>query len=100
LLTEKYSLKQAQTEQRFMYITAVEPEVKGDEVRIAYAKDCYVAITYDAKNLSPQIEPRVMDDPRLQKVWGDNIYRITFVEKSKKQKATYPFSMKVIRSNK
>ncbi|MEJ5054990.1 heparinase II/III domain-containing protein [Sphingobacterium sp. MYb382] len=100
LLTEKYSLKQAQTEQRFMYITAVEPEVKGDEVRIVYAKDCYVAITYDTKNLSLQIEPRVMDDPRLQKVWGDNIYRITFVEKSKKQKATYPFSMKLIRSSK
>jgi hypothetical protein len=32
-------------------------------------------ITYD-KNLSPEIEPITITDPRLKNSWGDKIFRI------------------------
>lgn len=98
LLEEKYSLQDVSAAQRFIYVTAIKPEVKADEIRITYAKDRYVALTYDAKRLIPQVEPRVLDDPRLQKVWGDTIYRISFVEKAKKTSGTYQFAMKLVKS--
>ncbi len=52
-----------------------------------------VTLDYDAKRLEPSIETIVQDDPPLQKVWGDEIYRVTLRERKAATKGTYTFTV-------
>ena len=52
-----------------------------------------VTLNYDAKRLEPSIETIVQDDPPLQKVWGDQIYRVTLRERKAATKGAYTFTV-------
>ena len=51
-----------------------------------------VTLNYDGKKLEPVIETIVQDDPPLQRVWGDQIYRVTLRERKAATKGTYIFT--------
>lgn len=52
-----------------------------------------VNLNYDKNLFSVTIESIHLDDPRLSKVWGTEIYRISLLAKSMQQKGKYVFTV-------
>ena len=100
LLEESYVLKKEIQPQEFMYLTTFAPAIKMGEIWIAYSPSSRLVLKYDATQLAPIVADRILDDPRHQKVWGEKIYRIRFVEKRKRLKASYAFTMRLERTEK
>ena len=51
-------------------------------------------LEYDKNNFTPTIDPIILDDPRLSKVWGQKIYRVSLQAKNKITKGKYSFVIK------
>ena len=68
-----------------------EPE-KG-KVHI-YVNNVKALLQYDAGKFELVIEPKELDDPRLSKVWGQKIYRLSFKAKQQTDKGNYLFTIK------
>ena len=52
-----------------------------------------VHLNFNKRQFAPSIETIKLDDPRLSKVWGDEIYRITLTAKDLINKGTYNLSV-------
>ncbi len=76
----------------FMTWGSVDSAMPG-KVRIA-AGDVQAELTYDARQFSLAVEPVALIDPRLSKVWGKEIYRLSFTAKSQKLKGKYAFTLR------
>lgn len=61
-------------------ISAREPRALGAGRLVLAADDCYdLAIDYSQGDFEAEIEERLIDDPRLARNWGRQIYRIALV---------------------
>ncbi len=76
----------------FMTWGSVDSATPG-KVRIAVG-DVQAELTYDARQFSLAVEPFALTDPRLSKVWGKEIYRLSFTAKSQKLKGKYAFTLR------
>lgn len=76
----------------FMTWGSVDSATPG-KVRIAVG-DVQAELTYDARQFSLAVEPVALTDPRLSKVWGKEIYRLSFTAKSQKLKGKYAFTLR------
>lgn len=52
------------------------------------------ALQYDANKFELAVETKELTDPRLSKVWGDKIYRLSFKAKHQPIKGNYSFTIK------
>lgn len=76
----------------FMTWGSVDSATPG-KVRIAVG-NVQAELTYDARQFSLAVEPVALTDPRLSKVWGKEIYRLSFTAKSQKLKGKYAFTLR------
>lgn len=56
--------------------------------------DVKAVLLYDAANFELTVEPKELTDPRLSKVWGEKIYRLSFKAKQQTNKGNYSFIIK------
>lgn len=56
--------------------------------------DVKAALQYDASKFELTVEPKELPDPRLSKVWGDKIYRLSFKAKDQSKQGNYSFTIK------
>jgi hypothetical protein len=74
VVMDDFAIAEAKGDTYFTLMSAVPVEVeKGSAVILG--DGFKLRITYD-KNLSPEIEPITITDPRLKNSWGDKIFRI------------------------
>lgn len=57
-------------------------------------KEVKAALQYDADKFDLIVEPVELPDPRLSKVWGEKIYRLSFKAKQQTDKGNYLFTIK------
>lgn len=57
-------------------------------------KNVKAALQYDADKFDVAVEPIRLPDPRLSKVWGETIYRLSFKAKQQTDKGNYLFTIK------
>lgn len=77
----------------FMTWGEVDTSEKG-RVNIRINNGTEAALTYDAARFELQVEPVELTDPRLSRVWGDRIYRLSFKAKQQVKKGNYSFTIK------
>ena len=92
-IKDSYSLSQSKKPTDFNWLTWGDVDIKTPgKVRITVQGET-VTLNYDAKRLEPSIETIVQDDPPLQRVWGDEVYRVTLRERKAAVKGTYTFTV-------
>ena len=92
-IKDSYSLSESKKPTDFNWLTWGDVDIKTPgKVKITVQGET-VTLNYDAKRLEPSIETIVQDDPPLQKVWGDQIYRVTLRERKAATKGAYTFTV-------
>lgn len=81
VITDRYELTEAREANVLNLLVAAQPEIGNGVIKLAATGR---EIVYDAKIFEAEYEPIVLTDPRLGKVWGAEIYRITLTAKDKK----------------
>ena len=51
-------------------------------------------LTYDSGRFDLSVETKELTDPRLSKVWGKQIYRLSFKARQMTEKGNYSFTIK------
>lgn len=77
----------------FMTWGEVDTSEKG-KVHIRINNGTEAALMYEPSRFELQVEPVELTDPRLSKVWGDRIYRLSFKAKQQVKKGNYSFTIK------
>lgn len=75
------------------FLTWQKPDVSTDGKIVLLAGKRQVVLSYDAKEFTASCEPVVQDDPRLSRVWGKEIFRISLQAKGMKKQGTYSYSI-------
>ena len=70
------------------FMTAVPPSVTDRGLRIPSAGGD-VLLSYDTKRLEASVETVPLTDPRLSKIWGENVYRIVLTARKAESKGVY-----------
>ncbi len=90
-ITDRFELKEAKDYNQVNFLTREKPQIDESGLVLIHAKGGDVSLKYDAAGFKPTIERISLDDPRLSKVWGDCLYRLTFTATKLRSKGTYSF---------
>lgn len=90
-LTEQFDLEEAKTANEINFLSAVAADSIAPGVLRLKNGDATVEMTYDAKAFSLRQQPVVINDSRLTRVWGKQIYRISLIATSLQRKGSYQF---------
>lgn len=90
VITDRYSLKKAvaPNQVNFMVWGKVDTSVKG---RVTVEVEGQNAVLFYPENFSVELQTVPLDDPRLSKVWGEKIYRISLTDKETRLEGSYRF---------
>ncbi|MDX9748591.1 MAG: heparinase II/III family protein [Paludibacter sp.] len=87
VITDKFLLNEWKAPHQLHFMVWGHIEQKPGKISI-HTKDKKAQLLYDAGNYDYQLETIELTDPRLSRVWGNEIYRITLTNKSKKRQST------------
>ena len=88
-VTENYVLKAYHQPARLMFMTIIKPEVQNGAIVLGRHR-----LNYNPSQLEATIEDISNQlDPLLQRMWGNQMYRIILSVKSKKNKETIKYSI-------
>ena len=76
----------------FMTWGEIDSTVEG-KVKIR-AEKVQALLSYNANQFDLSVETVELNDPRLSKVWGDKVYRLSFKAKKQTNKGNYSFTIK------
>ncbi len=96
-LAEKFRLKQATAPNVVNFMTWGEVEPAKGKVLIT-VNGIKSELTYDTSAFNLTIEPITQTDPRLSKVWGSKIYRLSFQAKKLITQGNYSFEISEVRN--
>jgi hypothetical protein len=77
----------------YSLMTPCEPIVISGEIKLAYSEGKAAFLQYDEANLSVIIDTIQLTESRLNRNWGDKMYRIVLKEKSAVQKGIRKISI-------
>jgi hypothetical protein len=78
----------------YSLMTPCEPIVISGEIKLAYSEGKAAFLQYDEANLSVTIDTIQLTESRLNRNWGDKMYRIVLKEKSAVQKGIRKISIR------
>lgn len=90
-LKEQFELAEAKIPNEINFLSAVAADSIAPGVLLLKNGDASVEMHYDAKMFSVQQQPVVINDSRLTRVWGKQVYRISLIATSLQRKGTYQF---------
>lgn len=89
IVTDDFTLKEKKAANQLNFMTWGEVDTsKKGRIRIR-VNGVSAVLNYDDATFTPAIEKIDLTDPRLSKVWGDAVYRITLTAKEQTLKGTY-----------
>lgn len=96
ILTDQYTLKKAVQPNQLNFLTWGKVDLsQPGKVRLEVGGKV-VEMTYP-KSFTAAVEPIALDDPRLSRVWGKEIYRLTLKTEEKKLKDAYRIVVRKIK---
>lgn len=93
-ISDTFELEEAFAPNRVNFMTwgEIDAAEKGKVyIRVNGVK---AVLQYDAARFELTVEPKELTDPRLSKVWGDKIYRLSFKARQQSVKGNYLFTIK------
>lgn len=92
-VAEIFALEKDLETSQLVFLTSSRPLIENNKIRISVDTSRQVIINFSAKHVSAEVEALSMEDPRLKRVWGDNIYRIKVDIPSEKEKGRVDYSI-------
>lgn len=93
-ITDDFLLKQTVAPNIVNFMTWGEVELQGEGQVAITVNGVKALLSYDASKFTLAVEPRELDDARLSRVWGKQVYRLSFTAKSMTKKGRYRFTIK------
>ena len=93
-ITDDFTLKQTVAPNIVNFMTWGEVKQEGEGKVLITVNGVKALLTYDASKFTLAIEPKELDDARLSRVWGKQVYRLSFTAKTMAKKGHYKFTIK------
>jgi len=77
-IQDQYALSARAGNTALHFMCAAPPEIAREPGRVLFPPALGVRVEYDPAQLAPRVETIRLDDERLIKSWGANLYRLTF----------------------
>ena len=95
-LTEQFDLVSPTAANELNFLTWGEVDTtKAGVVRITTPQGKSISLTYNAKLFTPSVEVIPQTDPRLSKVWGSEVKRLTLTAKRITAKGKYGVELRI-----
>ncbi len=91
VIFDEFELTEAKAFHTINFLTRQQPDITQAGIILLNVGDKKVSMSYDPSLLAVSVEAVSLDDKRLSNVWGDRLYRLSFVAKEKSLKGSYRF---------
>ena len=89
-VTDQFELNKTVKNNELNYIAVIKPTITTGKLNFGNK----ATLQFDASKFDVVINPKMMDDDRLIKAWGNQIYQIKLVAKKKLLKDNYQITIK------
>lgn len=93
VIEDAFQLDTARAPNQVNFMTWGKPDISHTGLAIIEKEGKRVSMKYDASLFDAAIETIPQTDPRLTKVWGAELYRLSLTAKKKQQKGKYTFTI-------
>ena len=94
VISDSYRLKALIDHSIINFMTWKKPQLERDGlIAVPYGKEKKAHFSYDSKQFDVEIQTINLDDPRLTKIWGEVVYRISLTAKSKTLSNHYKYTI-------
>lgn len=90
IISDKFELSKSKAANEINFMLWGNAQILHDKVSIE-VQNKKMELTYDSKKFTASLDTIVLDDVRLSKVWGNQIYRLNLKAKSNQLKDSYQF---------
>ena len=90
VINDKFTLKNAGKANEIHFMLHSKPEIQKNKI-VVEVNGAKMQMTFDSNTFETSIESIALDDVRLSRVWGDEIYRLTLRDKKIRQSGNYKF---------
>ena len=96
VIKDKFSLSKATVANKINFMTWGDISLKTSGKVIIKVNEEIVELVYNKEQLKATLEPIELKEKKLSRVWGDTIYRLSFIAKSLSKEGEYIFRIKNI----
>ena len=94
IISDNYRLKALIANSIINFMTWKRPELERDGlIAVPYGEGKKAHFSYDPKQFDAKIQTISLEDPRLTKIWGEVVYRISLIAKSKTLSNHYKYTI-------
>lgn len=90
VINDRFTLKNAEKANEIHFMLHSKPEIQKNKI-VVKVNGAKMQMTFDSNTFETSIESIALDDVRLSRVWGDEIYRLTLRDKKIRQSGNYKF---------
>lgn len=95
-LTDDYELKQVAGPVLWTFICTAPPQLAAGQIRLRHPElGRSLLVAYDASLLEASFEAILLDDPKLNSVWGPELYRLTLANRTNERIGRVSFRITV-----
>lgn len=94
-ITEHFELSEWKQASEIVLLTPIRPIVKKAAVYLPLADGRQVIVAFDESQLALGIEDKILEDPRIARVWGKQLYRIKLMTKEKDRKGSVRYNVSI-----
>lgn len=90
VINDRFTLKNAEKANEIHFMLHSKPEIQKNKI-VVKVNGAKMQMTFDSNTFEAGIESIALDDVRLSRVWGEEIYRLTLRDKKIRQSGNYKF---------
>lgn len=90
IINDRFTLKNAGKVNEIHFMLQSKPEIQKNKIVVEVNGE-KMQMTFDSNTFETSIESIALDDVRLSRVWGDEIFRLTLRDKKIRQSGNYKF---------
>ena len=94
LISDTYKLKCVLGPHQINFLTWSKPKLTIPGLIHLERDNSAIEMTYDPKSFTASVESLDLNDPRLSKIWGAQVHRLTLSAQSPKKEGSYSYSIK------
>lgn len=90
VINDRFTLKNSEKANEIHFMLHSKPEIQKNKIVVA-VNGAKMQMTFDSNTFETSVESIALDDVRLSRVWGDEIFRLTLRDKKIRQSGNYKF---------
>ncbi|WP_025764658.1 heparinase II/III domain-containing protein [Dyadobacter tibetensis] len=94
-ISERYELKEIKTPNKINFLVWQKPDLSQEGKIQLFVEGKTVIMNYDSKMFLSSLETVSLPDPRLSRVWGEQLYRISLTAKKVSKKGSYTYDIQI-----